>query len=189
MEAGRSRAETTKATSSMSQSVESVANLAQQLGSLDVGTTSVLSLPKIGSDSKIPTPNQLCRLCQTVFEGDYDRDTGDSPDAPPKSWIRHHHENDLEHSASDGCHLCNLILYALQKPKPRFQDDVARMAPKAGFGRQIGLGLQSSPSQGAIAIIAPKSESSPFANFASYIHFTHNLSTVSHPTHSQPLGC
>jgi hypothetical protein len=40
MEAGRSRAEITKATSPTSQSVEStrVANLAQQLGSLDVGT-------------------------------------------------------------------------------------------------------------------------------------------------------
>lgn len=132
MEAGRSRAEITKATSPTSQSVEStsVANLAQQLGSLDLGTAPAPSLPKIGSDSKIPTPNRLCRLCQTVFEGDY---------SPPKSWIRHHHENNLEHSASDGFHMCILILYALQKKvNPSFQDDIARMAPKAGFGRQIG---------------------------------------------------
>jgi tetratricopeptide (TPR) repeat protein len=161
-----------------------VENLAQQLESLQMG--SVDSLPQIGSGSNIPTSNQLCRLCQTVFERDDYFDTEASPNPTPKSWILHHHENDLEDSASAGCHLCSLILCALQKKRTNpSQEGLARMAANADFGRQIGLGLMSSLGQGGMAIIAPKSESSPFQTFATSLSFTHDLGKASKLVHSQ----
>ena len=156
-----------------------VENFTQQLEYMQMG--SVYSLPEIiSSDSNITTSNQLCRLCQTVFERDdyFDTDAA-SPNSAPKSWTLHHHENELEGSASAGCHLCSLILCALQKKKtnPSQEEDLARMAANANtdFGRRIGLGLLSSLGQGGIAIIAPKSESSPFQTFATSLSFTHEL--------------
>jgi hypothetical protein len=162
----------------------SVTALVQHLESLDVATVAVPSLSKIGSNSRIPTPNQLCRLCEAVFDGVYE---GNSHRFSPKYWIHHHSESDLEDSASDGCHLCNLILYALQKKRqPGFEDQIADVVPKDGFGRQIGLGIQFSSGQGAIAIVAPNSETSPYANPMTYIHFTHDLGKITRQKHPQP---
>lgn len=151
---------------------EGVLNVTQQLESLNVGTVPVHSL---SSEAQASTPDQLCSLCNTLFAGDHRQDS----EPISMSWRPHHHENDLERSASNGCHLCNMILYALQKNmNPAFLDEISNMAPKSGFGRYIGLGIELSRGQGAIGIIAPKSESSPFVNPVSYVQLSHQLGIV-----------
>lgn len=146
---------------------------------------SVNPLPQFDSDSAIATPNQLCQLCRSIFEVEKRFiDTGDSPHAPPEFWIHHHLANELADSAAAGCHLCSVISYALQrKENIQFKDDVGRMAPSSGFGQRIGLGIKTpSEGHGSIAIIAPPLESSPFANAASYLHYSHTSGTLSSST-------
>jgi len=152
-----------------------IATRDQEWRPLKMGTL----LPKIGTDSTKPIPDQLCTRCQTVFEGDYDL-FDDWP--PPRLWIHHHNENDLAHSASMGCHFCSLILHALQKNRrPRPQHDIVELARQASLDKNIvlGLELQSKLGHGEIMILAPKSERNSLRHRVGYMTFTPELGMYS----------
>lgn len=133
-------------------------------------------LPQIGSQSKSVNANQLCRLCQPVFEQDEYLHTDEALHMPtPKTWILHHQENELKGSAAAGCHLCSLILGALMKTQTNpSHETMAALAAKHDFGRQIALGVVEQQGQGAIIIVAPKSKNSPFNTLATCVNFTHD---------------
>ena len=92
----------------------------------------------------------------------------------PKTWTRHHYEDDLEGSAAAGCHLCSLMLGALMKTYTNpSHETIDALAAKHDFGRRIGLGVLEQQGQGAIIIVAPKSNNSPFHTLATCLSFTH----------------
>lgn len=153
---------------------------ASDLDSLDVPLKALQieerrPLPQIGSHSKFVNANHLCSLCQTVFERDDYLHTDEGVHMPnPKTWVRHHYEGDLEGSAAAGCHLCSLMLGALMKTYTNpSHESMAALAAKHDFGRRIGLGIVEQQGQGAMIIVAPKSNNSPFHTLATCVNFTH----------------
>jgi tetratricopeptide (TPR) repeat protein len=120
------------------------------------------------------TPNQLCSLCLSLFEEEVDWD-----EQYHLTWYRHRHENDLEPSASSGCHMCSLILYSLQRRRDAITfHELSDQRPKADFGRYIGVGIRFEKGRGGMVIIAPNSGSKLFMNTESFVHFSY-LSRVS----------